>query len=243
MNEDYFDRPPTPDLVRNDLEINWVLGLSSIATAGGVYSMTKEYGSFQTFVASDWIALIIDVMTTAVIWSLLLAVLPNAIRRRRIRKGIRESKPQVLVPVSKFLGFMVVVACVAAVLGVLNSDPVSSASSSKDSLIVGSREKRCEMRGADELCVEVVYLGNERASTEMSWTYAVDKLIFGQTISRLVWKAVIDCQLQTGEIEYLFAYDRQAMRVDIDEMARNQMLEGIQLQQLDPLVAKQCAQP
>ena len=226
------------ETAKGDLRADWVLVLAGIVTASGAYSNLKNFGSVSNLDTNDWLAIFIDLLVTAIVSTSLFAVLPNSIRRRRVRKRIEETNPQEPRPVGSFLGAMMVVAVIAAGFGLANNTQNDVAT---DFGIVGSRQNRCEASGEDEVCIEVVYLGMNAISMEQAWKYSTERVISGQSVSKIVWKARIDCNSKVGTLEDMTFYNYLNSVVVLEDSITAPMLQGVQTNQVDPMVVKTCA--
>jgi hypothetical protein len=72
-----------------------------------------------------------------------------------------------------------------------------------------------------------------------TWKYSTEKVISGQSVSKITWEARIDCNDETGMVVDLNAFDSSGASVEIGE-ARTQMIDGINESEVQPLIGISC---
>ena len=220
-------------LFREKFYTDWVAILGLAGAAIGAFSATRGYENARDFVASDWVALAIDASIGAGINLLIFGFVPAIFRRRSLRASGAKSKPGEFMPTWKFL-LLVLAICPIVV--------IVSANGNDSQLGTGASMNRCMPKGADELCVEAEYLGGERISLKSTWKYSSIQSLAGYSVSRISWVTQIDCEPRSGSVNALYVYDEIGEQIPLAFDIRDQVIEGIESDQLSQIVAQACAE-
>ncbi len=220
-------------LFYREFHADWTVWLGLSTAAFAAYSVSKNYGNSQDLTIDDWFALSIDVLFGAGINMLIFGFLPAIFRRRSLRASAATSKPGEYMPTWTFL---LLALAICSLVVVISSNENEAAISN------GATVNRCVPKGVDELCIEGKYLGASKMSLQSTWKYASQKAVAGYLVAEISWMSKIDCEFQSGYVEYLDAYDSFGGRVDLPASIQNQMIEGIESDQLSQLVAQACAE-
>jgi hypothetical protein len=105
---------------------------------------------------------------------------------------------------------------------------------------VGESREECSPKGADEMCVEVTYLGDKEVRMDVTWTYAEDKIADGVFIHEVFWSAVLDCKTNTGDLQDVMLRDAFGTEVFIAQDSLTSMWMGIQNEQVDVMASEGC---
>jgi hypothetical protein len=220
-------------LFREKFFTDWVVILGLVTAAMGAFSATRSYGNARDFVTNDWVALTIDATISAGANLLIFGFVPAIFRRRSLRASGAKSEPGEYMPSWKFLLLALAICPLVVVI---------SANENEAAMSNGATVNRCVPKGVDELCIEGKYLGANKMSLQSTWKYASQKAVAGYLVSEISWMSKVDCEAQSGYVEYLDAYDSFGGRVNLPDSIRNQMIEGIQSDQMVPLTAQVCAE-
>jgi hypothetical protein len=218
-------------LFREKFYTDWVVILGLAGAAMGAFSAARGYGNARDFVASDWVALAIDASIGAGINMLIFGFLPAIFRRRSLRASGAKSKPGEYMPTWKF-PLLVLALCPIVVIAAANTNEAG--------MSLGTSMSRCVPNGADEVCIDAKDLGGNEFEIRTTWKYSTERSISGLSVSEVSWMSKIDCNLKTGYVDYLFVYNSDGGRVDIPDFERNQMMRGINTEQMGPIVAQAC---
>jgi hypothetical protein len=210
---------------------DWIAILGLAAAALGAYSAVRGYGNARDLTSNDWTAINIDAAIGAGINLLIFGYVPAFFRRRKAQSESQISSVAYLHPEWK-MPLLVVVICAIVVIAGANTNEAGMGS--------GTSMRRCVPNGADEVCIDAKDLGGNEFEIRTTWKYSTERSISGLSVSEVSWMSKIDCNLKTGYVDYLFVYNSDGGRVDIPDFERNQMMRGINTEQMGPIVAQAC---
>ena len=219
-------------LFKEDFVKDWIFVLSMLAVAAVTYSTAHDYGDYRYYRSGDWIAVAIDVLLAALINLFVFGIGPAMFRRSRNRKKSGDLSEETL-SMSKYLGIAFAAALIASAVGIFSSND------NFPGVPVGATQSECRPKGNDEMCIEVTSEGNKKLSFFTTWKYSTEKVISGQSVSKITWEAKIDCNDETGMVVDLNAFDSAGSSVEIGE-ARTQMIDGINESEVQPLIGISC---
>jgi hypothetical protein len=223
---------PQLGLFKDKFYTDWVVLLGVITSALGAYAVTKDYGRIDSLVAYDWFALSIDVGIAAGLNCLLFGYLPALGRWRFNKKPMSTPESSDFMPQWKYFLLVALISGGVTIAGLNTNDPAGPA---------GTVAQRCMPKGSDELCVEAEYLGNKKILLTSSWNYASPQFITGSQVSRIQWVSRIDCNTQVGYVESLSGFDVSGNQVSILFDTRNEMMRGLESEQLRPSIPQMCS--
>ena len=206
--------------------------LSMLAIAAVAFNTARGSGDYHYFGSYEWIVLVIDVLFASSINLFVFGVGPAMFRRSRTRKSVGSSRVETL-PISKYLAFALAVVFVATTVGILG--PTDKFSGVPD----GAAQEECRPKGVDEMCVEVTYEGNKKLTIFTTWKYSTEKMILGQSVTKITWETKIDCNDKSGMVVDLNAFNSSDQNVEIGE-ARQKMIDGVNESQVQPLISSSC---
>lgn len=232
MNDENLQKVNKPGLFRDKFYTDWVVLLGVAAAAAGAYGATRNYGNIREMNSADWTALTIDAGIAAAINVAIFGYIPAGLRRKFSRENAHQADSVDYMQPWKFPLLVLMSSAIVVFAGLNANDEFAP---------VGLSESRCVPKGADEMCVEAKYLGEKRVSLMTDWNYSSVQLISGLRVRKISWLSRVDCNSDLGYIEYLKAFDPYGNKVELPISVKNQMIDGLESNQLQPSVSQICS--
>jgi hypothetical protein len=232
MNDENLQKVNKPGLFRDKFYTDWVVLLGVAAAAAGAYGATRNYGNIQEMNSADWTALTIDAGIASVINALIFGYIPAALRRKFTKKNLSQTELAENMEPWKFPLLVLMASAIVVFAGLNANDEFAP---------VGVSGSRCVPKGVDELCVEAKYLGEKRISLMTDWNYSSVQMISGLRVAKISWLSRVDCNSELGYIEYLKAFDPYGNKVELPISVKDQMIDGLESNQLQPSVSQMCS--
>lgn len=210
---------------------DWTIILALATVVYSSWNSASSYGKLSDFASDDWVAIVVDIFFVVCVQGLFFGVIPAVLRRRWSKKSSENIYDQPALKSQWFWSLMIAAAVLTSLFTIMTS--------SSDSRSAASGEQ-CEQRGADELCLEVTDLGEGKVSLVSTWNYAESQIIDGQFVRTIRYGAVIDCNLRSGYVNKFETLDSSGARVNISQMNRQQMIDGIEKEQLSQIPDSPC---
>lgn len=223
---------PQLGLFKDKFYTDWTVLVGVATSALAAYAAVKDYGKIDSLAADDWFALSIDVGIGAGVNCLLFGYLPALARWKFAKKPMATPESSEYMPQWKYFALVLMIAGFVAIVGLESNDPVGR---------IGAVAEQCVPKGSDEICVEAEYLGDKKILLTSSWNYSSPQFVTGSQVSRIQWVSRVDCNTQNGYVESLVGFDSSGNQVSILSSARNEMMRGLESNQLIPSIPQMCS--
>lgn len=186
--------------------------------------------------ADDWGALAIDAGISGSINFAIFGIIPALVRRRRIRRQVREHvqerDPNNYARQSSIVSILLGAIAMTAVIG-----PIANSRSSESSSLHSS--SNCARAGEKEQCITLREISSTEWSVMVTITYDTPSSIFDGYVKRMTWSGVIDCGPQT-RVNDIRAYDENSNQLYISPENREQVRLGLLDNAMQAMRNKSC---